>query len=394
MPFFADLPACRRTLGLSGHSSHEQMCSKCHLGKDRIECLNIDLFQKRSNEKHKAIAIRARDAGSYTAREKIFKTHGIRWSKLWELEYWSLIDDHVIDPMQNLLLGILAWHCKRFWNMTDADHVGSAPPPREVVELITDRIFSPGRRPLTPSKQGENAENNQDNGENIWDISFASTDPDNDNYLAPHEELDVPIATAVFDTKLLVYINQRLARIHLPTYISRAIPILGQASYGKLKADEWRNLFTIQLPLCLISLWNNKDKYQRSLLKNFCHLVSMVNIALKRTMTADRIAKYRFHNRAYLASALKLFPNRPLAPNHHMSLHIAECLERFGPVRAWWSFPFERFMGQVVKTCHNNRIAGDYVSHIIHTCLKFVSPPRTERPTQLPVLAYLKCHEA
>lgn len=28
----------------------------------------------------------------------------------------------------------------------------------------------------------------------------------------------------------------------------------------------------------------------------------------------------------------------------------------FGPVRAWWMFPFERFMRQVIKTCNKNQI--------------------------------------
>jgi hypothetical protein len=169
------------------------------------------------------------------------------------------------------------------------------------------------------------------------------------------------MAGAIFDSDFLAYINQRLAQIHIPTSISRMIPILGQASYGSLKADEWRNLFTIQLPLCLVPLWCSKDTFSRALLKKFCHLVSMVNLALKRTMTPNRIAQYRQHNRSYLKTAIQLFPDVPLAPNHHMSLHIPECLERFGPVRAWWTVPFQRFMGQVIQSCNNGWI-GEFLS--------------------------------
>ncbi|POW11058.1 hypothetical protein PSTT_05571 [Puccinia striiformis] len=366
MPFFADLPACRCTLGLAGHASHEHMCSKCQLTKDQIHCFDIHLLRKRCDTQNQRNAISARDAGSYTARQRIYKSHGIRYSKLSELDYWSLIDDHVIDPMHNLLLGTLAWHCKRFWKMIDADLVESAAPPREVMNLITDSHLPPNRRPQTPPNQegveendhpdNNTEENHTDDSMEFLDISFQSTDPEDEDYLVPVEELEISITSAIFDSDLLAYVNQQLTHILLPTYISRVIPILGQASYVKLKADEWRNLFTIQLPLCLIPLWNSQDAYRRSLLKNFCHLVSMVNVALKRTMTSGRIAAYRLHNCAYLESALKLFPDCPLAPNHHMSLHIAECLERFGPVRAWWSFPFKRFMGQVVKSCHNNRI--------------------------------------
>ncbi|KAI7935194.1 hypothetical protein MJO28_016832 [Puccinia striiformis f. sp. tritici] len=372
MPFFADLPACRRTLGLAGHASHNHMCSKCHLTKNRIQSLDINLYRKRSDQHHRKLALQARDADSYTDRQRIYKTEGIRYSKFSESDYWSLINDHVIDPMHNLLLGTLAWHCRRFWKMTDPENIQSAPVSGEVMHLIIDSRHPPQRRAQTPSDHEENEESageNQSNADdnildnnlngddtNFMDISFQSTDPDDSDYLVPEGELEVPISATIFDSHLLAYVNQRLTRIHIPTSVSRAIPILGSASYGKLKADEWCHLFTIQLPLCLIPLWNGKDEFKQSLLANFCHLVSMVNIALKRTMSSDRIAKYRLHNRAYLESAVKLFPDSPLAPNHHMSLHIPECLERFGPVRAWWSFPFERFMGQVVKSCHNNRI--------------------------------------
>ncbi|EFP80095.1 uncharacterized protein PGTG_05320 [Puccinia graminis f. sp. tritici CRL 75-36-700-3] len=368
MSFFADLPACRRTLGLAGHASNDNMCSKCHLPRHQINSLDVSRVRKRSDQEHKQKALKARDAGSYTARQQIYKSNGIRYSKLCELDYWSLIDNHVIDPMHNLLLGVLAWHCKRIWGMTKVDNVQLAPPPRKGINLITDRLLSPERQPVTPSNHEETARNDQNNlaakgmdgnfnnARHFLDISFASTEPDNADYLAPGEEFDVPMTQAVFDSDLPAYVNQRLNRIRLPTSISRGIPILGQASYGKLKADEWRNLFTIQLPLCLIPLWNRQDAYQQALLKNFCHLVSMVNIALKRTMTSDQIAQYCLYNRAYLESTLKLFPDLPLTTNHHMSTHIAEGLERYGPVRASWSFPFERFMGQVVKSCHNNRI--------------------------------------
>ncbi|KAA1098509.1 hypothetical protein PGT21_050191 [Puccinia graminis f. sp. tritici] len=355
MPFFADLPACRRTLGLASFACHKHMCSKCHVTKAQINTFDLNTIPKRSHQTHRELSASVRDASSYSDRQRIFKSHGIRYSTLCELDYWSIIDDHVIDPMHNLLLGTLAWHCKRFWKMTDQDDVEEAPASREVVNLITDTLLPPENQ--LQAETQESPENHlTDRNPAFLDISFQSTDPGDPNYSPTNEEFDIPMTRAIFDSDLLGYVNQRLTRIHIPSSISRAIPILGQASYGRLKADEWRNLFSIQLPLCLIPLWNGSDPYERCLLSNFCHLVSMVNLALKRIMTSDRIAKYRQHNRAYLESCVKLFPDCPLAPNHHMSLHIPECLEQLGPVRAWWSFPFERFMGQVVKSCHNNRI--------------------------------------
>ncbi|POW23176.1 hypothetical protein PSHT_00352 [Puccinia striiformis] len=39
-----------------------------------------------------------------------------------------------------------------------------------------------------------------------------------------------------------------------------------------------------------------------------------------------------------------------------MAIHLAECLEKFGPVRSWWTFPLERLMGQVLKSTYNNHL--------------------------------------
>lgn len=155
---------------------------------------------------------------------------------------------------------------------------------------------------------------------------------------------------------MLKKINSLLPYIHIPSWIKRAILVLGKASFGKLKADEWRNLFTIQLPLILIPIWYGNDHVQSSLLKNFCHLVSPVNLALKRVMTSDIISKYRQHIQNYLESSVILFDTCQPTCNHHMEIHLADCFEKLGPVRAWWSFPLERLMGDILKGCHNNHL--------------------------------------
>ncbi|KAI7948522.1 hypothetical protein MJO29_010187 [Puccinia striiformis f. sp. tritici] len=148
----------------------------------------------------------------------------------------------------------------------------------------------------------------------------------------------------IFDGPVLSHINSTLKRIHIPKWIKQAIPVLGKASFGRLKADEWRNLFTIQLPLILPAIWNNNYSASESLLHNFAHLVSLVNLALKRQMT--------------LLSAL------PIAPNHHMAFHLAVSLKRFGPSRAWWSFSMEQLMGHVLKSTGNNGIGQLEVTYL------------------------------
>ncbi|KNE95780.1 hypothetical protein PSTG_10841 [Puccinia striiformis f. sp. tritici PST-78] len=158
-----------------------------------------------------------------------------------------------------------------------------------------------------------------------------------------------PDDETAFDGPMLSKIDSLLKRISIPTWIKRAIPILCKASCGRLEADEWRNLFTIQLPLILPHLWNNGKRSSQSLLHNFAHFVSRVTVAFKQAMNANHIESHRHHIHSYVGSCLALFPDTNLAPNHHMVFHLANCLERFGPSRAWWSFLMEQMMAQVLK---------------------------------------------
>ncbi|PLW22271.1 hypothetical protein PCANC_28642, partial [Puccinia coronata f. sp. avenae] len=138
----------------------------------------------------------------------------------------------------------------------------------------------------------------------------------------------------IFDKDALAFINRLLPRIHIPTWIQRALPILGKASFGSLKADKWRNLFTVQLPLILPVYWATGRPVARSLFRNFAHLVSMVKLALKRSINLETVEMYRKHTLEYLQSCRLLFPNVNLAPNHHMSIHLTEGMENMGPSRS------------------------------------------------------------
>ncbi|POV98278.1 hypothetical protein PSTT_14526 [Puccinia striiformis] len=361
MPFFGDLPAVRRALGFAFPTA-TRMCSYCLLKKQDIKNTDRSSWPMRKLEDHQYWAKQSRDAPDAKSQAKILLDHGVRYSVLLELSYWNILEYHVVDSMHNLLLGLLKWHTQRFWLMSDVD---DEPEPRGVsareLNALSADQDSPlpsnlpaGRRHTTPF-------DSDDNGLPFADLLFGSITDSSDAEFVLHDDWDgqwVPPSEGkiIFDRATLSYINQRLKRIHIPTWIKRAIPALGKASFGRLKADEWRNLFTIQLPLLLPVLWNDGDPGSQSLIHNFAHLVSLVLLALKRVINKEQIDRYHHHLSKYIESSLVLFPDAPLAPNHHMVFHLAECLERFGPCRAWWSFSMERMMATVLKSTTNNRI--------------------------------------
>ena len=50
-----------------------------------------------------------------------------------------------------------------------------------------------------------------------------------------------------------------------------------------------------------------------------------------------------------------LFGKSVITPNMHMSCHLRECVEDYGPLNKFWLFAFERFNGILGKLPNNNR---------------------------------------
>lgn len=359
----ADLPALRGSLGFAHHTA-THFCSFCFLTIQEVNNLNPDSWRRRTSSHHQKLAFACRDADNPQKREAIFKKYGVRYSVLNELSYWKLVDSQVVDSMHNLLLGLLKRHCRTFWSMSDQDESDPNPLPstcEEVRGLFGDLARS-AKELFVPQPRDERDQHGNQFLNMEFGTNSSSNDPDFDTHgwegewVEPGDPKEI-----VFDRAMLKKINSLLPRINVPTWINRPIKSLGNKSFGKLKADEWRNLFTIQLPLLLIPIWSNGEQRDQSLLQNLAHLSSLVNLGLKRTMTSDRIQRYRHHLKQYLEGVLILFPHSNLVTNHHMAFHLAECLERFGPVRAWWSFPFERLMGGILKSGHNNHVGKSYV---------------------------------
>ncbi len=166
----------------------------------------------------------------------------------------------------------------------------------------------------------------------------------------------------VFQKPVLEQLRLDIARVVLPSWLEKPPSNLGDATHGKLKADQWRVLCTVHMVITLVRLWGHTkatDEEQR-VLQNFIHLVVAIDLASRRSMSADRAALYDHHMYAYMKGLREIFDHK-LVPNHHLALHLSVCLELFGPVHGWWSYPFERYNGllQHLNTNHKPR---EYVS--------------------------------
>ncbi|WAR63261.1 hypothetical protein PtB15_18B343 [Puccinia triticina] len=138
LPVFADLPALRRAIGFAGHASAEFMCSFCNILKENIR--NLAEWSPRTSKNHIKWAHASRDAHTAKDRAAIFAEHGVQYSVLTELSYWRPIEYQALDSMHNLLLGLLKWHCIRFWAISnkldnEEDHPLAIIPVAEMLQV-------------------------------------------------------------------------------------------------------------------------------------------------------------------------------------------------------------------------------------------------------------------
>ncbi|KAI0067506.1 hypothetical protein BV25DRAFT_1867919 [Artomyces pyxidatus] len=300
IPLVCDLPALRKVAGYMGHGGRFP-CSFCRISNEHAHS-NFDYssWDRHSWGEHLATAIRWRDAASEKEQQDLFEEHGIRWSELLRLPYWDVTKYSVLDSMHNLFLGDFKRHCKNIWHMTS--------------DLEAD----------TP-------------------------------------ETDVPNPkkkSVVLDKNILKEVWRDIAQTYLPSWLGRPPKRFGATGGGRIKADHWRTGCLVSLPITLIRLWGqpHSSPEEKQLLENFLHLVVAVKWATKRT-TSRRvrdIVQSEYHR--YCTSLVQLFGPDVVMPNNHLTFHLVECLELFGPVRGWWAFPFERYNGIIQRFSTNGRL--------------------------------------
>lgn len=166
-----------------------------------------------------------------------------------------------------------------------------------------------------------------------------------------------PQLASVLYKEVLEVVWSDMAITTLPSWMARAPRNLGSPNQGHVKADQWRTACEVNLVITLIRLWGvpNASKEHKAYLDNFLELVTAVRWATMRSTSERHIQIIQHNLRQYLQSLVKLFSPHVLKVNHHLSLHLVECLHLFGPVHGWWAFPFERYNGMLARTNTNDK---------------------------------------
>ena len=153
--------------------------------------------------------------------------------------------------------------------------------------------------------------------------------------------------------------------MELPSWINPAPAGFGKTQRGKLSADQWRTLATINLPVTLIRMWGiDGDDIHLQMLENFLDLVEAVELLGMLEIDRTHVEELDKLLKRYVDGVKELYKGSKIQPNHHLFLHLGVFILLFGPVHSWRSFAFERF-NYMLQTINTNLNFGKFNWHII-----------------------------
>ncbi|KAG1850991.1 hypothetical protein C8R48DRAFT_612869 [Suillus tomentosus] len=391
---------------MAGVGSHFY-CSACNCyHKSTCGRVDFEKWEPRNKVTLREYAEQWRDAATSSERERLFKAHGVRYSELWRLPYWDPSRQLVIDPMHCILEGLAQHHTRHLLGLTSESTTSTSPSPafacdfgeippgtmtaKEVTQISAIRT-------LLASHVGSGDDNQLEerfdklkstlSHKNSGPLRFAC----NSLHCMPQkvgrtlkidyvkalvdwrrgQPLAAPRKVRSFETaEVLDRIRNVIRDTTTPTWLGSVPKNFGEASAGTIKADEWRSLITIYLPIALVSLWGAGTSHSsdeiavrlKTILDHTMELVGAVYLACARTMTPRRAQAYRSHIAAYVGKLQTIHPTFSVRPNHHASFHIYDYLLLFGPAHSWWSFPFERLIGIIQRIPINHKFGTSFQS--------------------------------
>ncbi|KAJ7635920.1 hypothetical protein B0H17DRAFT_1217189 [Mycena rosella] len=325
-------------------------------------------------------------------REAIITEYGACWSELWRLPYWNPSRMLVIDSMHCILEGLMHYHCRYVLGL-DADKAKTTANPVQAFsyswEEYNEANVPTGFRVNTEKEEnqikkiqatlqlalGEGGLEEQMLDEatmekrlrkhNLPPLRFKRLNKQSyvDSLMAWRKTM--PLVSPEFD--------------HRPkTVTAEVLKFVQENNAGTIKADEWRILATIYIPIALILLWGDGAAgpdaaclYQ--ILQHSMAIFQATTLVCRYATSPERAAAYCNVMKEWVDG---LYTNHPHTeahnhrPNVHATFHIYDFLLLFGPVVSWWCFPFERLIGAIHKINTNFHIGGEMEATILRSFMR------------------------
>lgn len=133
-------------------------------------------------------------------------------------------------------------------------------------------------------------------------------------------------------------IQEKVDNIKTPPKLGR-IPHKILSNFSSLTADQWKNWIFVYSLYTLHGILPDAHYTCWSIFVDACRSLLRPSLSLSELNRADE----KFLE--FCISFERLYGKEFTTPNMHLHLHIRECVLDYGPVYAFWCFPFERFNG-------------------------------------------------
>ncbi|KAF8158937.1 hypothetical protein K438DRAFT_1776843 [Mycena galopus ATCC 62051] len=354
------------------------------------ENLDKKSWTKRTKEEVYQQARNWLNAKNITQQRELATAFGVRFCSLHKTGYWDPVKHIILGFLHNWLEGVLQHQLRQLWGVgrkevedkdedfTSADIADSA---EELSELESenpesDELESDEAETFTPRTTPAPDSDSTPRGTPAPDADFpaprtlrprrsttVSSDSTSTSQGTPpptsqsgrsrkiRKAVPVTILSMVIDEDMedkdrdykapieysfhfspeeLQSLREAIRDISLPTWVSRPPTNLGEKSHGKLKADQFLNLFTVIFPLFLPAIFFQRGN--KKLLDSFYNLTAATNIIVAFKTSDSEAEAYIEHYTDYRRSIKELFPEFASLPNHHYAMHNDELLMYWGPL--------------------------------------------------------------
>ena len=141
-------------------------------------------------------------------------------------------------------------------------------------------------------------------------------------------------------------IQEQCAMFKIPYDIGR-LPVKIGSNFAGFSADQWRTWTTVLSAVLLKGILPERDYTCWILYVNACRILC------SRIITTSDIRTAHGYLLLFCKKVETIYGKSVCTANMHLHLHLAECLQDYGPVHSIWCFPFERFNG-VLGAYHTN----------------------------------------
>ncbi|VDB94096.1 unnamed protein product [Peniophora sp. CBMAI 1063] len=381
-----DKPAAHKVGGFGSHS-HTFFCTRCWIrqsDKATAAAFRAGAFAPRSHEEHVRLMQEYARCASQTARDEFVKKYATRWSELARLPYFDICRMIVIDPMHNLLLGLVKTHFYHIWVQLKVL--------RKTKELrrfhdILSQMQIPGYLGRLPSLMGIPAGGSLTADQwliaalivlpialpQIWD-EYCTGDPEivrlqrMKDFEALAEKQKAARAAARKEreaAKVAASANVRQStRVRKKTKRAQWVDDVPEEdrAYDEAHGEEGAREITRDIYAEEEGSADEDDQRAHPNLHpddpaNFAKLTEFLVLVLGDEVTDAEIDKADRLIREYCSELIHLYGPDIIRPNHHYSTYVAECMRDFGPLRNFWTFLFER-INKILKSYNSANHSG------------------------------------